>query len=389
LVDRKIKVQATILTMPLMWLSAERLSDLFNLIGSGLQELRYKHHSIMFTHFRIPAAAAEYCKVLRRVDVTGDVFGSELSALFERCAETITELRVDVKHDGCFLQYLSLLQNLKVLYVASGGYINMQIPASVEELVLLHSWHPDMVHSCPASCRALILSDSRGGKPLNLDTAGLLSSCPQLDTFSAGGVEYPASLLSALQKSDRPWKALRLPSCPTPLGERAVISFLRRQGGSLRHLDLPAVVTARLLAAISGNCPDLEGLCLTGTCASEEVAELGNLFRSCRALRQICILHAPLDDALLQDLAAHCPLLECLGLPLGAQGLTAAGVQAALRQLPRLREVMLPRRTFPAFAAVLAVLTAWATAGPGRRVLTTIPAVPALPHWRRWLEEWR
>jgi hypothetical protein len=172
------------------------------------------------------------------------------------------------------------------------------------------------------------------------------------------------------------------------LGERAVISFLRRQGGSLRHLDLPAVVTAQLLAAISANCPDLEGLCLTGECAPEAVAELGNLFRSCRALRQICLLHAPLDAALLQDLAAHCPLLECLGLPLGAQDLTAAGVQSALQQLPRLREVMLPRRTFPAFTAVLAMLTAWAAAGPGR-VLTSTPAVPALPHWRRWLEEWR
>jgi hypothetical protein len=338
----------------------------------------------MHTHFRIPAAAVEHCKVLHRVDLTGDLFGSELGPLFEIRGDAITELRVDVKYAGAFAHNLELLRNLKVLYIKRCGVTNVTFPASLEELVLLDRHEYKLTEACPASCKVLVLGDPLVSE-LRIDITAPLWRCPLLDTMSVVGIVEPNRLVTALQRRSRPWKALRIPRCQIPLQEKVLDRFFCSHGASLEHLDLPVDVTATLLGSIAKHCPHLEGLYLTGSCSPEAVASLGLLFRACSHLREVCVVRALLSDVQLQDLAQHCPQLECLHLPLKVHGLTAAAMQAALQQLPRLKEVTLPHSIFPVSQAVAEVLATWAGAGPGR-LLATAQAVPALPFWRKWVQ---
>jgi hypothetical protein len=172
------------------------------------------------------------------------------------------------------------------------------------------------------------------------------------------------------------------------LSESSLVAFLSGCGSTLVHLELPGRFTYSLLQAIARYCPRLEGLCLTGTFASSPhaYAQLQGFFHACPFLREVCIAHAPLNDAQLLDLTTHCPLLECLGLSLGDEGVTAAGVQAALQQLPRLREVLVPwhAEAVAASPALRNTLDAWLRAGQGR-VHRAAGTMPVLPFWRPWV----
>jgi hypothetical protein len=379
--------------LELTWLVYHPLAVKYFLekVGQGLRKLTFNHHFnlLLYTHHRIAADWARHCSQLQRVDVTGDAFSSELCELFEQCAGSITELRVDTMHTASFAHNVALLRNLTALFVLRGvSYQSLPRLNNVQEFVLPSAYAGKcQLPLCGASCRVLVLHDARRFTP-EFNLRGFLQRCQALDTLSLGRVAQLDELLDELQQGQRPWKALRLTDSSGSSVEVALVSFLQSCGSRLLHLDLAANFTDSLLAAIARHCPNLVGLSLLGEFSPSPSthAQLQRLFHSCPCLRELCLAHVPLSDAQLQDLGAHCPRLECLGLLLRAGGLTAAGLHAALRQFPHLQEVLLPgvvqRETAP--AALRDVLDAWARAG-SEKVYSAAARVPVLPFWRRWV----
>jgi hypothetical protein len=330
------------------------------------------------------------------VDVTGDAFGSELCELFEQCADTITELRVNAIHTASFAHNVSLLRNLTALFVLHGNsYQSLPQLDHVQEFILPSAYMQKIGSAlyrqlpvCGSSCRVLVLSDALGFTP-HFNLRGFLQRCQALDTLSLGNVEQLGVLLGELGGCERPWRALRLTDSWGSSTEPAVAGFLRARGSSLLHLDLAMNYSSLLLDAIALYCPHLQGLCLLGTLVTSPRAygQLQSLFRACPHLREIFLADVPLNNTQLQDLAEHCPRLECLGLSLQAEGPTAAGLRTALQQLPRLQEVIVPgvATLESAPPALLGVLHVWARAGPGR-ACSAAGHLPVLPFWRRWVQ---